>query len=121
MKRPSPPIASTLSAAASQCRSPPAESLATFGHDPVIAARDFTGEAQFEPDTLENASVHVEISASTLEVSGGANDKDKAEIEQRMHRDVLESETYPLLTFDGSNVKATPMGPRQYRVERPGS
>jgi polyisoprenoid-binding protein YceI len=90
--------------------------LATFGHNPVIAARDFTGEAQFEPDTLDNASVHVEISASTLEV-GGANDKDKAEIEQRMHRDVLESETYPLITFDSSNVKATPMGPSQYRVE----
>jgi polyisoprenoid-binding protein YceI len=91
--------------------------LATFGHNPVIAARDFTGEAQFEPDRLENASVYVEISASTLEVSGGANEKDKAEIEQRMHRDVLESETYPLITFDSSNVKATPMGPSQYRVE----
>lgn len=53
------------------------------------------GETQFEPTTLENASIHVEISASTLEVAGGVSDKDKAEIEQRMHHDVLESDTYP--------------------------
>jgi polyisoprenoid-binding protein YceI len=43
--------------------------LASFGHNPVIAVRDLTGEAQFEPNTLENASVHLEISASTLEVA----------------------------------------------------
>jgi polyisoprenoid-binding protein YceI len=91
--------------------------LASFGLNPVIAVRDLTGEAQFEPNTLENASVHLEISASTLEVAGGVNDKDKAEIEQRMHRDVLESDTYPLISFNSSNVKATPMGSSQYRVE----
>lgn len=91
--------------------------LASFGHNPVIAVRDLTGEAQFEPNTLENASVHLEISASTLEVAGSVNDKDKAEIEQRMHRDVLESDTYPLISFNSSNVKAIPMGSSQYRVE----
>jgi polyisoprenoid-binding protein YceI len=91
--------------------------LASFGHNPVIAPRDFTGEAQFEPDTPANASVHLEISASTLAVSSGASDKDKAEIEKRMHEDVLDTQTYPLITFDSSNVKATPMSPGQYRVE----
>jgi polyisoprenoid-binding protein YceI len=50
-------------------------------------------------------------------VAGGVNDKDKAEMEQRMHRDVLESDTYPLISFNSSNVKATPIGPSQYRVE----
>jgi polyisoprenoid-binding protein YceI len=94
--------------------------LASFGHNPVIAARDFTGEAQCEPDTLANASVHVEVSASTLEVSDGASDKDKPEIEKRMHEDVLESQTYPLITFDSSSVKATPLSPGQYRVEAAG-
>ena len=50
-------------------------------------------------------------------MGGGVNDKDKAEIEQRMHRDVLESDTYLLISFNSSNVKATPIGPNQYRVE----
>lgn len=94
--------------------------LASFGHNPTIAARDFTGEAQFEPETLANASVHVEISAATLEVVAGANDKDRAEIEKRMHADVIESESYPLITFDSSNIKVTPIGAGQYRVEAPG-
>jgi polyisoprenoid-binding protein YceI len=94
--------------------------LASFGHNPLITARDFTGEAQFEPDTLANASVHVEVNAITLEVSDGANDKDKSEIEKRLHADVLESQTYSLITFDSSNVKATPLSPGQYRVEAVG-
>lgn len=34
-----------------------------------------------------------------------------------MHRDVLESDTYLLISFNSSNVKATPVGPNQYRVE----
>ncbi len=94
--------------------------LASFGHNPTIAARDFTGEAQFEPDSLANASVHVEISAATLEVIAGASDKDKAEIEKRMHSDVLQSDSYPLITYDSSNIKVTPLSPGQYRVDATG-
>jgi polyisoprenoid-binding protein YceI len=77
--------------------------LASFAHNPVIAVREFTGEAQFQHDALDRASVHLEISASRLEVASGASDKDKAEIEQRMHRDVLETDTS--------------LGSNQYRVE----
>ena len=94
--------------------------LASFGHNPTIAARDFTGEAQFEPDSLANASVHIEITAATLEVIAGASDKDKAEIEKRMHSDVLQSDSYPLITFDSSNIKITPLSPGQYRVDATG-
>jgi polyisoprenoid-binding protein YceI len=91
--------------------------LTSFGHNPTIAARNFTGEAQFDPETLADASLHLEISASTLEVAGGASEKDKSEIEQRMRQDVLESNIYPLISFDSTNVKATPLSPGQYRVE----
>jgi|HubBroStandDraft_6_1064221.scaffolds.fasta_scaffold78633_2 polyisoprenoid-binding protein YceI len=91
--------------------------LASFGHNPTIAARDFTGEAQFDPETLADASLHLEISASTLEVAGGASEKDKPEIEQRMHHDVLESDAYPLISFDSTSVKATLLSTGQYRVE----
>ncbi|MGC2194875.1 MAG: YceI family protein [Terriglobales bacterium] len=91
--------------------------LASFGHNPVIAVRDFTGEAQFESPALANASLHLEISASALEVTDGAHEKDRAEIEQRMHHDVLETSAYPLITFDSTQVNVTPMGTNQYRVE----
>ena len=93
--------------------------LASFGHNPTIAARDFTGEAWFQPD-MAKASVHIEISSATLEVISGANDKDKAKIEKRMHFDVLESNSYPLIIFDSSDIKVTPLSPGQYRVESTG-
>jgi polyisoprenoid-binding protein YceI len=91
--------------------------LASFAHNPVIAVREFTGEAQFQHDALDRASVHLEISASRLEVASGASDKDKAEIEQRMHRDVLETDTYPVISFNSTSVKAASLGSNQYRVE----
>lgn len=51
--------------------------LSAFGHNPVIAVRDFTGEAKFSPDPLERASVHVEVKAASLEVSGDVSEKDR--------------------------------------------
>jgi hypothetical protein len=44
--------------------------LSAFGHNPVIAARNFTGEAELQADNLESASLHVEIAADSLEVTG---------------------------------------------------
>jgi len=91
--------------------------LSAFGHNPVIAVRDFSGEARLEVDRLETSSVHVEVQASSLEVAGDVNEKDRREIEPIMHERVLESATYPTIVFDGSAVKATAAGPGQYRVE----
>lgn len=95
--------------------------LASFGHNPVIGIRDFSGEGQFQSDSLENTSVRIEISTSSLEVVDGASAKDRPEIEQRMHQDVLESDGYPLITFDSKDVKPTPLGANQYRVQIFGS
>jgi polyisoprenoid-binding protein YceI len=91
--------------------------LSAFGHNPIIAVRDFTGEARFSPDAPESAAVHVEVQAAALEVTGDGNEKDRGEIQRIMHEQVLESASYPVITFDSSTVKATPMGPSQYRVE----
>jgi polyisoprenoid-binding protein YceI len=91
--------------------------LSAFGHNPVIAIRNFSGEARFQPDTLESTSLRVVVQATSLEVSGDVSDKDRREIERTMQDRVLESTAYPEIVFQSSSVKVTPAGPGQYRAE----
>jgi polyisoprenoid-binding protein YceI len=90
--------------------------LSAFGHNPVIAVRDFSGQAQFDPGAPESATLHVEAQASSLEVAGDVSDKDRREIERMMQGQVLESADYPTITFDSTGVKTRAAGPG-YRAE----
>ena len=94
--------------------------LSAFGHNPIIAVRNFSGEARFQPDTLDSASLRVVVQAASLEVSGDVSDKDRREIERTMQERVLESATYPEIVFQSSTVKVSLAGPGQYRVEAVG-
>jgi polyisoprenoid-binding protein YceI len=90
--------------------------LAAFGHNPTIAIRDFTGEAEFVPGTLEMAALHLRIKAASLEVTDDMGDKDRREIERTMNDQVLESSHFPEIVFDCSNVSASRAGDGQYWV-----
>ena len=94
--------------------------LSAFVHNPVIAIRNFSGEARFQPDTLASATLRVVVQATSLEVSGDVSDKDRREIERTMQERVLESATYPEISFQSSSVKVSAAGPGQYRVEAMG-
>ena len=78
--------------------------LSAFGHSPTIAIRDFAGEAQFNPDRLESASLHVTVKAASLTVTDDISDKDRREIEREMQDNVLESAKYPEIVYDCSRV-----------------
>ena len=91
--------------------------LSAFGHNPLIGVRDFSGEVQFDPASPESASLHVEVSARSLEVAGDVNEKDRREIERIMHEQVLESDSYPVIEFQCSEIKVTSSGAGQFRAE----
>jgi polyisoprenoid-binding protein YceI len=91
--------------------------LSAFGHNPLIRVRDFSGEVQFDPASPESASLHVEVSARSLEVAGDVNEKDRREIERIMHEQVLESDSYPVIEFQSSEIKVTSSGAGQFRAE----
>src|SRR5579863_1137971 len=71
--------------------------LSAFGHNPTIAIRDFQGLASFIPagGSLEGARVDVRIQADSLEVADDVSEKDRKEIYDRMHNEVLESDRFP--------------------------
>src|SRR5215469_15579302 len=91
--------------------------LSAFGHNPLIGVGSFTGEVQFDPASPASASVKVQIPSRSLEVAGDVNEKDRREIEQIMQGQVLESDSYPVIEFQSSEVKVTSIGSGQFRAE----
>jgi polyisoprenoid-binding protein YceI len=90
--------------------------LSAFGHDPVIAIREFTGEAQFVPGSFEGALVKLTINARSLALSGEVKEKDRLEIEQAMREQVLEVEKYPEIVFSSNNISTSRLAEGRYRA-----
>ena len=90
--------------------------LSVFGHSPTIAIRDFSGEAQVNPDEIERSSLKITVKAGALTVTDDISDKDRREMERTMQEEILESATYPEIVYECSSVTASKSGDGQYAV-----
>jgi polyisoprenoid-binding protein YceI len=88
--------------------------FSAFGHDPLLAIKDFTGEAQFVPGSFESASLKITIKADSIVLSN--SEKDRLEIEQTMREQVLEIAKYPEIAFVSSNISVTRLSEGRYRA-----
>ncbi len=112
-----------IDAAASrfQIRAYAAGMLSSMGHNPTIGVRDIAGEVRFEPGTLANASLKLVLKTGSMWVTDQMREKDKRDIEENMHNDVLESRIFPEIVFECSSPTATKTSEGQYRVELNGN
>ncbi|MDX6498279.1 MAG: hypothetical protein QOG23_1539 [Blastocatellia bacterium] len=90
--------------------------LSAFGHDPVLAIKDFTGEAEFVPGSFESASLKMTIKADSIVLSTEVKEKDRLDLEQTMREQVLEIAKYPEIVFVSSNVSVTRLVEGRYRA-----
>ncbi len=95
--------------------------LSSFGHNPTIAIRDFSGEAEFEPKALERTALHLKINANSLAVTDDISDKDRREMERMMNQEVLETAKFPVIAFDSSQVSAQQSGDGRLTVNMLGN
>jgi polyisoprenoid-binding protein YceI len=95
--------------------------FSALGHSPTLAVRDFTGEATFNPATLEQARLKLRVNALSLAVTDKISDKDRREMERTMNQEVLETDKYPEIIFESSNVSANRAGEGQYFVNLVGN
>jgi len=91
--------------------------LSALGHNPTIAIRDYSGETNFSPEKIGEASLHLKINAASLAVTDNVSDKDRREMERTMNEEVLETDRFPEIVFDSSEVAASRNGDGQYIVE----
>lgn len=88
--------------------------LSAFGHSPTIAIPDFEGEILFNPDEVEQSSLRMVIHSASLKVIDDIKEKDREEIDRAMQQEVLESDAYPDIIYEGSGLTASKMGEGQY-------
>lgn len=78
--------------------------LSAFGHSPTIQIRDLKGEIVFNPQAVEQSSLHLVVRADSLTVGDSISDKDRREMESQMREQVLETSTFPEITYDSQGV-----------------
>ncbi len=91
--------------------------LKGFGHDPTVGIKNFSGEAKFDPESLKNAELRIEVDAKSLEVVDDVKEKDVDEVEKTMHEDVLESSKYPEIVFQSTDITTTRIIPGRYKAK----
>lgn len=88
--------------------------LSAFAHSPLIAIPDFEGEVRLNPDSLQSSSLRLVIHSASLLVTDVSSDKDREEINRRMHSEVLESGRFSDIVYESSKVSASKIGEGQY-------
>src|SRR2546429_8269797 len=75
------------------------------GHDHLVAVREFTGEARFDPDSLAASSLELDArTASMEETSSVFTDAQKKIINKELHDIVLLPDQYPDIVFHSTKV-----------------
>jgi polyisoprenoid-binding protein YceI len=90
--------------------------IAAVAHSPKIAIRDWTGTVDVSSGALENASLKVRVNAASLEVLDELRDDDRREIHRVMKKEVLETERYPEIAYDSTEVLAEKLRDDLYRL-----
>ena len=89
--------------------------LSSFGHNPTIAVRDFRGEAWFREQAPEQSSLRIEIPTASLVIANEVSEKDRQEMDRVMKQEVLETDRYPEIRFQGSGRQVTEISAGMYR------
>lgn len=87
---------------------------AVVAHNPKFAIRDFSGEAQFAPDNLRDASIRVRINASSLELMDEVSEYDRGEIDRVMRKEVLEVSRFPEIIYASTRISASRLSENLY-------
>src|SRR4029079_11279119 len=76
------------------------------GHEHLVAAREFTGEAQITGDQISSASMQLVVRTdSMVETSEAFTEPQKQIINKELREIVLEPAKYPEIVFKSTEVK----------------
>jgi polyisoprenoid-binding protein YceI len=93
----------------------PAGLLSAFAHSPTFAVHDFGGEMRLG-ETAQSFELDLTVDAGSLELVDRVREVDRREIEGRMRGEMLETSTYPQLSYRGRAVRADAIDQGRYRL-----
>jgi polyisoprenoid-binding protein YceI len=83
-------------------------------HNPKFAIRDFTGEAEFTPRTLAEASIRIGIKSSSLELLDEVPENDRRAIDRVTFDEVLETARFPQIVYESHQITAAQLSENLY-------
>jgi len=88
------------------------------GHEHLVAAREFSGEARFTPDNITASALELIVRTdSMVETSDAFTEPQKQIINKELREIVLEPEKYPEIVFKSTQVGGKPLGNNQYDLK----
>jgi polyisoprenoid-binding protein YceI len=88
------------------------------GHEHLVAAREFSGEARFTPGRIRAASLELTVKTdSMVETSDAFTEPQKEIINRELREIVLEPEKYPEIVFKSTQVTGKELGNGQYALK----
>jgi len=90
--------------------------LSAFGHSPLFAIRDFSGDARFDGESLSDSRLQLRLNPRSFELQNDVKPKDRDEILRVLRADVLESDKYPDIQYECNAVSGSIIGNGRYWV-----
>jgi polyisoprenoid-binding protein YceI len=88
------------------------------GHDHLVAVKDFSGQAQFNHDQINQASLQITAkAASMIETSSVFTDQQKQIIDKELREIVLQPDQFPDIIFRSTQVSGTKSVNDQYDLK----
>jgi polyisoprenoid-binding protein YceI len=89
-----------------------------FGHDHVVAAKELSGQVQFNPEKIEQSTVRLKIpTKSIIVIDPGESEKDRHDVQATMEGEkVLDVAKFPAITFVSSGVSAAKKTPNGWEL-----
>lgn len=98
-----------------------AEGMLSFmGHNPTFAVRRYGGEIQFAGGDKQVESMLVVAEAESLSLRDNVSEKDRAEIENTMRNEVLETGNFSEISFVSKDVSIREMSSGKFSVTASG-
>jgi polyisoprenoid-binding protein YceI len=88
------------------------------GHDHMVAVKEFSGEAQLDPDQINPASLEITAKSNSMtETSSVFTDQQKQIINKELHDIVLQPDQYPDITFRSTQVQGQKSASGEYDLK----
>ena len=88
------------------------------GHDHLVAARDFSGEAEITPDAINPASLSLVVKADSMtETNVVFTDQQKQIINKELRDIVLLPAQHPDISFKSTDVSGKALGNNEYALQ----
>ena len=78
--------------------------LSAMGHNPKIGIRTFSGELDFNQETIEAGGFLLTVQPGSMAVLDDISDKDRREMERLMKEEVLEVARYPEIRYEAATI-----------------